>query len=96
MTYSLIALPQSPTLNSIREYLYTHNFRYTNTLPTDPAHITLSQLNLTEEYNTHYLKSLLEKQLRNHSPFSVSQRTLINQEHSRIHNSPQRKKKYPQ
>ncbi|MDR0607206.1 MAG: hypothetical protein LBG52_02380 [Candidatus Peribacteria bacterium] len=96
MTYSLITLPNLPTFDSIREYLYTHNFRYTNKLPTDPAHITLSQLNLTTEYNVHHLKSLLRKQLQNHSPFSLSQRTLINQEHKWISNPPQRKERYPQ
>jgi hypothetical protein len=55
MKYTIVALPQRKTLaklNVIKDYLYTHNFRYTNTPPKGTSHITLSQLEFPDNSDT--------------------------------------------
>jgi hypothetical protein len=45
MSYTLVALPENNALKelqSIRNFLYTHNFRYNNKPVSDKAHISLS------------------------------------------------------
>ena len=45
MSYTLVALPENNALKelqSIRDFLYTHNFRYHNNPISDKAHISLS------------------------------------------------------
>jgi hypothetical protein len=51
MKYTLVALPEETTLkklNTIRTYFYTNGFRYTTTPPKGNAHITLSQLEISD------------------------------------------------
>lgn len=98
MQYTLIALPQDKDLqelNAMREYLYTHGFRYTDKAPKDNVHITLAQVEIDEHQDINTIQTQIKNQIKNYKKIPISSPALINREHTRIRNKPELIQKYP-
>lgn len=95
MSYTIVALPKDPyliKLNTIKNYFYLNNFRYTIKTCQENAHITLLQLDwdipdtLEED-----IKHLLKKEKIN----LIWDFSIVLQEHTWIHKFPEWADKYP-
>ena len=95
MSYTIVVLPEDNVLKelqSIRDFLYKNNFRYSNKPVSDLAHISLSVINdnLTDSFISELTKIFEWKKSFNLSDFIVH-----TQEHKRIFDIPEKKEKYP-
>ncbi len=95
MSYTLVALPENNALKelqSIRNFLYTHNFRYNNKPVSDKAHISLSVIdnNIPECFMPD-----LVKDFKWEKPFNLTNFIVHTQEHKRIFDIPEKREKYP-
>lgn len=95
MSYTIVALPKDQyliKLNTIKNYFYLNNFRYTIKTCQENAHITLLQLDwdipdtLEED-----IKHLLKKEKIN----LIWDFSIVLQEHTRIYKFPEWADKYP-
>lgn len=95
MSYTIVALPKDPyliKLNTIKNYFYLNNFRYTIKTCQENAHITLLQLDwdipdtLEED-----IKHLLKKEKIN----LIWDFSIVLQEHTWIYKFPEWANKYP-
>lgn len=96
MSYTIVALPKDPyliKLNTIKNYFYLNNFRYTIKTCQENAHITLLQLDwdipdtLEED-----IKHLLKKEKIN----LIWDFSIVLQEHTWIYKFPEWANKYPE
>ena len=95
MSYTLVALPENNALKelqSIRNFLYTHNFRYHNKPVSDKAHISLSVI---DDNIPEWFMSDLAKDFKWEKSFTLTDFIVYTQEHKRIFDVPEKKEKYP-
>jgi hypothetical protein len=72
--YTIVALPEQgalQTLNEIRRYLYTNDYRYSNQPPVNDVHITLAQAEIAEG-NLEVLQESLKAKLETLPSFEIS------------------------
>ncbi len=77
-TYTLVALPEINTknkLNKLKEYFYTHDFRYYNKNEISDVHLTLSKV-LINESQEQLLKNLIVNLIKDSKPFEVTPQTI--------------------
>ena len=95
MSYTIVALPENNVLKelqSIRDFLYTNNFRYHNKPVSDLAHISLSVI--ADKIPDWFIPDLTEN-FKWEKSFTLSNFVVHTQEHKRISDIPEKKEKYP-